>query len=428
MKLLTILASFIAIYFVNPSTAFAASNTEVASFTNNTLDILFVFASLVATLFLIKGGYEYITSSGKPDSIEHAKLTIRNAVLGLILVLGAAVISSVLNNAFTAPSSTFSQTQINLKPIVPTTPSNGLTQVLLDAIAGFMQNIVQSATKPITDGIISFLTTTPSLVSNSVIFNFWLVILGITDSLFALVIALLGFHLMSASTFGFEEMEFKKLIPRIGLAFLGANTSIFLADWIIAVCNVLVTALLHATGGLTKAWVLTAFNPALITSAGSTILTLIFMLLFVILSVVLLLFYISRLIIIALGAVLSPLIFLLWITPKFNDFAEISIKSYLVTVFSVFVHLVIIQLASAFLAVPNQQGTNSLVSILIGIGLLFTLLKTPSIMMEFIYFNSGRSILRHVGRQLINVISTSKTATTTSNPGPVKTSRKVVAA
>ena len=428
MKLLLVFVSFTAIFFASFTPALAASNSEVFSFTNQTLNVLFVLASLFATLFIVKGGYEYITSSGKPDSIEHAKLTIRNALLGLILVLSAAIISSVLNNSFTTPSASFSQTQINLKPIEPTTPSNGLTQVLLDAIAGFMQNIIQSATKPITDGIISFLTTTPSLVSNSVIFNFWLIIVGITDSLFALVIAILGFHLMSASTFGFEEMEFKKLIPRIGLAFLGANTSIFLADWIIGVCNVLVTALLHASGGITNAWVLTAFNPVLITTPGTTIITLIFMLLFVILSVVLLLFYISRLILIALGAVLSPLIFLLWITPKFNDFAEISIKSYLVTVFSVFVHVVIIQLASAFLAVPGQQGSNSLIAILIGIGLLFTLLKTPSIMMEFIYFNSGRSILRNVGRQLINVISSSKTVSSPTALGIVKTPRKVVAA
>lgn len=429
MKLLSIIAFFLAIFFASTSSSFAAQNEEVASFTSQSLNIIFVLASLFATLFLIKGGYTYITSSGKPDQIEQAKLTIRNALLGLILVLGASVISSVLNNAFTTPSSSFTQTQIDLKPIVPTTPSNGLTQVLLDAIAGFLQNIVQSATKPIIDGVISFLTTTPSLASNSVIFNFWLIIVGITDALFALVIALLGFHLMSASTFGFEEMDFKKILPRIGLAFLGANTSIFLADWIISVCNVMVNALLHATGGISNAWILNAFNPALITNSTSTILTLIFMLLFVILAIVLLLFYISRLIIIALGAVLSPLIFLLWITPKFNDFAEVAIKSYLVTVFSVFVHLVIIQLASAFLAVPGQQGTNSLIAILIGIGLLFTLLKTPSIMMEFIYFNSGRSILRNVGKQIVNVISTSKASSTSATVSTaVKTPRKVVAA
>ena len=428
MKLLLTIISFLAIFFVSPHTAFAASNTEVANFTTQTLNVLFVVASLLTTLFLIKGGYEYITSSGKPDAIEHAKLTIRNALLGLVLVLAAAVVSSVLNNSFTTPTGSFSQSQINLKPIVPTTPSNGLTQVLLDAIAGFIQNIIQSATKPIVDGIISFLTVTPSLVSNSVVFNFWLIILGITDSLFALVIALLGFHLMSASTFGIEEIEFKQLLPRIGLAFVGANTSIFLADWVIGTCNVLVQALLHATGGIEKAWILNAFNPAVLTTTTSTLLTLIFMLLFVILAVVLLLFYISRLILIALGAVLSPLIFLLWITPKFNDFAEISIKTYLITVFSVFVHLVIIQLASAFLAIPGQQGTNSLISILIGIGLLFTLLKTPSIMMELVYYNSGRSILRHVGKQIINVLSTSKSSVAQVGAGHVKTPRKVVVA
>lgn len=428
MKLLTIIAFVTAFFFSSANIVLAASNAEIASFTNQTLNVLFVIASLFATLFLIKGGYEYITSSGKPEQIEQAKSTIRNAILGLILILGASVISSVLNNAFTTPSSSFTQTQIDLEPIVPTTPSDGLTQVLIDAIAGFMQNIVQSATKPIIDGIISFLTTTPSLVSNSVIFNFWLIIVGITNSLLVLVVALLGFNLMSASTFGFEETDFKKLLPRIGLAFLGANTSIFLADWIIGVCNAMVNALLNVTGGISNAWILNAFDPAVITTSTSTILTLIFMLLFVILAIVLLLFYISRLIIIALGAVLSPLIFLLWITPKFEDFAEIAIKGYLVTVFSVFVHLVIIQLASSFLAIPGQQGTNSFIAILIGIGLLFTLLKTPSIMMEFIYYNSGRSILRTVGKQVINVMTFSKTAPPVASSAAVKTPRKVVQA
>lgn len=31
---------------------------------------------------------------------------------------------------------------------------------------------------------------------------------------------------MSASTFGFEEVEIGQLLPRIGLAFLGANVSL----------------------------------------------------------------------------------------------------------------------------------------------------------------------------------------------------------
>jgi len=80
------------------------------------------------------------------------------------------------------------------------------------------------------NGISAFLTNTPALSTNSVVFNFWLVMMGITNSLFAIVIALLGFQVMSASTFGFEELTLKEILPRIGLAFLLANTSIFLID------------------------------------------------------------------------------------------------------------------------------------------------------------------------------------------------------
>ena len=207
MKLFKILFFALA-YLTWPNIAFAAQNNDVSSFTNQTLASLFVVATLASVFFLIRGGYLYIMSSGNPDSLEEAKKTIRNALIGLILVLGAGTVSSIFQNAFSNPSVSSTSSQINLTPIVPTTPQGGLTQVLIDAIAGFLQNIIQSATKPLVDGIISFLTTTPPLVSNSVIFNFWLVILGIANSLFALMVALLGFHVMSASTFGFDEIEF----------------------------------------------------------------------------------------------------------------------------------------------------------------------------------------------------------------------------
>jgi hypothetical protein len=432
MKLLSLLG-FAAIFLL-PSPVFAATNNQdVTNFTNQTLNTFLVFASIAAVFFLVRGGYIYITSTGKPDALEHAKMTVRNALIGLVLIIGATVFSSLLTNAFNTPSANTSSAQLSLSPIETVKPADGLTQVLIDAIAGFLQNIIQSATKPITDGIISFLTTSPVIITNSVIFNFWLVILGITDSLFALLIAVLGFHFMSASTFGFEEIEFKHLLPRIGLSFLGANMSIFLVDWINLVCNTMVKALLNATGGINNAWISNAFDPASLTSGSTVLITPIFMLLFLILSIVLLLFYVTRLITIALGAVLSPLICLLWAIPKFSDVAEISVKTYITAVFTVFVHVVIIQLASSFLSVPGQSGTNSLVSILVGIGLLFTLLKTPSIMMQLIFYNTGRGMMRKIGGQIMNVISSSgsqtasKLAGAASNVTPITPRRRVAA-
>lgn len=416
------------IFFGVTNPVFAAQNSEVASFTSQTLNTFIIIGAIASVFFIVYAGYKYITSTGNPEALDEAKTTLRNALIGLTLILGAAVVQSILSSAFSNPAPNATSTAISLTPIQPTTPSGGLTQVLLDAIAGFLQNIVQSATKPLVDGIISFLTTTPEMLSNSVIFNFWLIILGITDSLFAIVIALLGFHVMSASTFGFEEIEFKHLLPRVGIAFLFANTSLFWANWIVVACNTLVQALLHATGGIEAAWILNAFNPASLTTGTTAIITLVFMLLFVILAVVLLLFYITRLIMVALGAVLSPLIFLLWAIPKFSDFAEISIKTYIMMVFSIFVHVVVIQLASAFLTIPGQQGTNSLIAILVGVGLLFTLLKTPGIMMQLVFYNTGRGLVKKVGGQIMNVISSSsQTGELATSSGKVTPRRKVAA-
>ena len=93
-----------------------------------------------------------------------------------------------------------------------------------------------------------------------------------------------------------------------------------------------------------------AINPATLITGTTPLITFIFLILFLMIAIVLLFMYIGRLIMISLGAVLSPLIFLLWIVPKFSDFAEIAIKSYLVTVSVVFVHVVVIQLASSFLS------------------------------------------------------------------------------
>lgn len=431
MKILTTL-SIIMLFFLTADPAYAQSNAAVAQFTGQTINTLTIIASLASVIFLVKGAYTYITSTGKPDAIEHAKNTIRNALIGLILVIGAGFISQLFTNALTTPAGPSGTQTFQLQPLTPDNPETGLTQVLLDAINGFIQSLVQSATKPLIDGIISLITTTPSVVGNSVIFNFWLTIVGITDALFVLLIAVLGFQLMSAASFGFDEIEFKHILPKVGLAFLGANTSIFLVDWVISLSNTLVNALLATTGGISNAWILNAINLQTLRDGTVVPITLIFMLLFIVLSAILLLFYITRLIVVALGAVVSPLIFLLWAVPKFSDFAEISTKAYLTMIFTVFIHVIIIQLASAFFALPEQAGTNTFVSVLLGIGLLLTLLKTQSFMLQLMFYNTGRSMIRKLGGQIVNVISAKKQTEAHTNDAPqqqpVKIRRKVVAA
>lgn len=407
MKKLTITFSTLIIFLGSVSPVFAAGDQGITTFTNDTLNIITVIASSAVVLFLLRGSYLYITSTGKPDALEHAKKTIRNALIGLSLILSSTILVNILTNALTPVTNTTTNTPMTLAPITTTSQQNGVTQVFIDTIAGFMQTIVQSATKPVVDAIFTFLTQTPSVLNNATIHNFWLVILGITDSLYVLVVALLGLHLMSAPTFGFDEVELKQVLPRIGLSFLGSNISLYLVDYIIKTNNVLISAIINATGGLAHAWVVDAITFPNTLSTNAKLVTFLFFILFLIVAIVLLLLYVSRLIIISLAAVISPLIFLLFALPKFTDFAEIASKVYVVTVFIEFVHVVVIQLAASFLAIPDHPD-NSLLSVVIAIGLFATLLKIPSLMMQMIFYTSRSKTLKKFGGQFINVLSESK--------------------
>ncbi len=424
-----LLLAILLTFFIFPTPVLAQETSpEIVNFTNNTLQIITLIAAAAAVFFLIKSGYTYITSTGKPEALESAKNTFRNALIGLVLVLSANVVVSVFKSSLNPTDLGSNQQAVEVININTAEPSEGLTQVLIDAIGGFIQNIVESATEPIVNGVIGFLTTTPSLLNNSVIKNFWLVSVGIVDTLFVLVVALTGLQVMSATTFGFDEVDLKQILPRLGLAFLAANTSLFLFDYVVVACNALVKAVLDSTGGLNRAFIVDAINPSTFISGATPMIILIFLVLFLIVTVVLLLMYISRLICIALGAVLSPFIFLLWSLPRFADFASIAIKTYFVSVFIVFIHVVMIQLAGSFLALPDHSE-NSLVSIAVAIGLFFTLIKTPALMMQMVMYTSHNGSFRKLGTQIINVISTdnsSKAAKNSATKEAVKTPRKVV--
>jgi TRAP-type C4-dicarboxylate transport system permease small subunit len=98
-KLLTIIGLILPFFLIMAAPAFAVSS-DVTQFTNNTLGMITLISTAAAVFFLVKGGYQYITSTGKPDNLESAKKTIRNAIIGLVIVLGASLFVSVLSNYF----------------------------------------------------------------------------------------------------------------------------------------------------------------------------------------------------------------------------------------------------------------------------------------------------------------------------------------
>jgi len=73
--------------------------TNASSLILRVINIALEVAGLVAVLFLIIGGFRYITSAGNEETAEQAKKIIINAIIGIVVIILSFVIVRVISNA-----------------------------------------------------------------------------------------------------------------------------------------------------------------------------------------------------------------------------------------------------------------------------------------------------------------------------------------
>lgn len=61
------------------------------------IETMLFFAGGIATLFLIVGGYRYVTSTGNEEAMEKAKKTVTSAVIGIVIIVMAFAIVAIVN-------------------------------------------------------------------------------------------------------------------------------------------------------------------------------------------------------------------------------------------------------------------------------------------------------------------------------------------
>ncbi len=396
--------------FIQGVTFFADTSSAITAmrdYVTPVVQVLSGLAGLVAVFFIVQAGYMYITSSGKPDQMEHAKEVLKKALLGLVIVLAAITLTTILTNAYGSPSATGNATLPSLEAVTENEQSNGFLDMIIKAVTGLLAQIVNAIGKPFLDALDFFTKSTPSMASNQTVFNFWLAMVGIGNILFILVLVLIGFHVMSASALGFDEVEPKHLFPRVAMIFVLMNSSIFLIDGIIALSNALIKAV-GLISGSSSVW--DTLMKVVEQTSGLGVAALLIMVAFVLCSIVLIVYYVMRLVILYLGAVLAPLVSLTWLIPGFRDFAETAAKTYLTTIFVLFVHVIILQLsASLFTGMATASGDNqvpdTLMAMVTGIATILLLLKAQGVMMQFSYVSMGTRNMRKLGGQFINGVS-----------------------
>ncbi|HEU5187460.1 MAG TPA: hypothetical protein VFT87_03070, partial [Candidatus Saccharimonadales bacterium] len=204
----------------------------------------------------------------------------------------------------------------------------------------------------------------------------------------------------------------KQLLPQIALIFLLVNTSIFLIDAVISLSNGMIYALQSGFPS-TDVWgVLAQITKE---SSEMGVAGLLVMVAFLVLSVMLLVYYVLRLVTLYIGAILSPLVFLLWLLPGFKDFAITALKTYLTTIFVLFVHVVILLLAasifSGMLDGDTSEQPNTLMALIVGLATVVALLKTQGFMQELSYAASAPRAAREMSSTFMKGVSyTMKTA------------------
>jgi hypothetical protein len=384
----------------------SAAADAMRSYITPVLATMIGLASVAVVFFLVYGGIQYMTSAGSPDKLESAKKILRNALIGLVIVIAAGTLTGILSHAYSSPNIAPAESMPAMTKVEPKDPGGGLVTVLIDAITGLLQYLIQAVASPFIDALTYFTHATPLMADNSSVFNLWLAILGIADVLFIAVVALLGFHVMSASALGLDEIELKHLLPQLAFIFLLMNMSIFAIDAVISLSNAMIDAL---RAGFPDTTVWESLTSVVDKSGGIGLAALLIMVVFVIVAVMLLIYYVLRIVTLYIGAVLSPLILLLWLLPAFKDFAVTAAKVYLTTIFVLFVHVVILLLAASIfigMADASPNGTlNPIMAMIVGVATLLALLKTQSVMSQMSYVSLGPKTARKLGGQISNVVN-----------------------
>ena len=376
-----------------------AASSMLRSSISPLFSTMVTIAAVICVLVIIFGGYYYMTSAGNPEKLVHAKKTLRNAFVGFVVVLAAGSLVAVMQNAYT--SKPVKPAEISVEQPKADQPGS-LNEIVSDSIKNFIQGAVKSIGQPVVDMLKQFTSATPLVAQNGAVFNVWAIMVAIADVLLLLVVALIGFRIMGASIIGLGDVDIRSLVPQVILAFVLANLSIFAIDAIISVSNAMIQALLI---GMSNDIIWVALGTLIATISSVNIGIILLIAIVIILAIMLLVYYLQRMIVLYVGAVLSPLVVLLWLLPSFRDFAVHAVRMYITTIFVLFVHVSILMLAVALFSSLIQGKDNAFMTALLGIATLLVLLKTSRTMNHLAMLGAGGHSMRRLGDTFVSGVS-----------------------
>lgn len=85
----------------NPASGNLVNIPNFGDLLQRIVKIFLEFAGAVAVIFLMVGGFQYVSSRGNEEAMEKAKKTITSAVIGIVLIVMAYAIVTIVNDLLT---------------------------------------------------------------------------------------------------------------------------------------------------------------------------------------------------------------------------------------------------------------------------------------------------------------------------------------
>lgn len=99
-------------YFDAPGSGISQAATG-EDFVFRVASLLLLFAAAIAVVFLVIGGFRYVTSSGNEELVEKAKKNITHSIIGLVIIIMAFAIVQIISNFLIKPPTVKDQTGVD---------------------------------------------------------------------------------------------------------------------------------------------------------------------------------------------------------------------------------------------------------------------------------------------------------------------------
>lgn len=374
----------------------------------------------IATLMIIVSGLYVLVSRGNPERLTKAKNVAFGAVSGVVLV----VLSGVLINVFIdRQHSQYSDTGKALETVVNQETEAVATDSDFNLFTEFMKHtirtIIKDMSKSVSDMLKDSVSNTLSPVDAEEVFTLWARIATSMTSLMILFFTVRVIYEM-ISSMGDVGFDVSKLIVTMLIVIMGVAGSIYLIDIAVKLNDSIVNKVFEVSytseelnseatqkEAYESKWSPFFFTDEQIDNASLGLLIMI--LASSIVSIILASIYVMRTAIIFCGAVLSPLVVMLYLLPGMRSAVFQMIKVYLIWIFVAIPQAVLLILAGTIVSYGAGSGVGGAIfGTIMGIVILYLMVKVVRATIDFSIMQDvrreGRAVMgtaRDISRSLI---------------------------